>query len=298
MERQHRRAEWKFYLVVYLFTALAVIVTLYPIWFVIIASFSDPSQVALGHVLLWPKGLQTMSYQTVFRNASIWRAYANTIVYTVLGTFIQVSCTLVAAFVFSRRNLKGSGVCMMLILFTMYFSGGLIPTYFTIRDYGMVNTIWALIIPGAVSGYNLIIARTFMSSTIPQALDEAAMIDGCSHIRFFLKIVLPLSTSIIGVLSLYCAVSFWNSYMDALVYLRDRMKYPLQLILREILVNSQFSAEDLATMEDPSVMMSYQDLAESMKYALIIVSTLPMLILYPFLQKFFVKGVMIGAVKE
>jgi len=298
IERSMKKAEWPFYTAVYLFIALVVVVTLYPIWFVVIASFSAPSQVALGRVIIWPQGFQTLSYEAVFRNPSIWNAYRNTIFYTVAGTLIQVSCTMTAAFVFSRKNLKGSQLCMMLILFTMYFHGGTIPTYFTIRNYGMLNTVWALLIPGAISGYNLIIARTFIRSSIPEALDEAATIDGCSHIRYFISIVLPLSTPILGVLSLYCAVSFWNSYMSALIYLRDRNMYPLQLILREILVNSQFSAEDIAAMEDPTSVMAAQDLAESMKYALIVVSTVPMLVLYPFLQKFFVKGVMIGAVKE
>ena len=298
MERRYLKSEWGFYLVVYLSIALAIVVTLYPILFVVSASFSDPSQVSLGKVFLLPKGFQTLSYQMVFKNSQIWRAYANTVLYTVSGSLIQVACTMIAAFVFSRRNLKGSRVCMMLILFTMYFSGGLIPTYYTIRSYGMLNTTWAIIIPGAISGSNLILARTFIRTSIPGALDEAAVIDGCSDIRYFLSVILPLSTPIIGVLSLYAVVGFWNSYMGALVYLKDRSRYPLQLILREILVNSQFSAEDLAAMDDPNTMMAYQDLAESMKYALIVVSSVPMLILYPFLQKFFVKGVMIGSVKE
>ncbi len=298
IERSMKQAEWPFYATVYAFIAIAVVVTLYPIWFVMIASFSSPSQVALGRVALLPVGFQTLSYQAVFRNPSIWTAYRNTIFYTSAGTLIQVSCTMTAAFVFSRKKLRGSHLCMMLILFTMYFSGGTIPTYFTIKSYGMLNTVWALLIPGAVNGYNLIIARTFIRSSIPEALDEAATIDGCSQIRYFVSIVLPLSTPILGVLSLYCAVGFWNSYMSALIYLRDRNMYPLQLILREILVNSQFSPEDIAAMEDPTSVMAAQDLAESIKYALIVVSTIPMLMLYPFLQKFFVKGVMIGAVKE
>lgn len=296
--KKYVKSERLFYLVVYIGIAFVLAVTLYPILFVISASLSDPSQVALGRVFLWPSGFETLSYRMVFKNSQIWRAYANTVVYTLAGSLIQVGCTMVAAFVFSRRNLKGSKTCMMLILFTMYFSGGLIPTYYTIRSYGMLNTTWAIIIPGAISGSNLILARTFIRSSIPSALDEAALIDGCSDIRYFVSVILPLSTPIIGVLTLYAAVGFWNSYMSALVYLKDRSRYPLQLILREILVNSQFSADDIAAMDDPNTLMAYQDLAESMKYALIVVSSVPMLILYPFLQKFFVKGVMIGSVKE
>ena len=187
---------------------------------------------------------------------------------------------------------------MLSNLFTMYFSGGLIPNYFNIKNLGMLNTIWALVLPGAVSVYNLIIARTYIQTNIPEALGEASVIDGCTPMRYFIQIVIPLSAPIIGVLCLYSVVGHWNSYYSALIYLKDRSKYPLQLILREILVQSKISADDLtmdaSAMEDA---MAFLNLAESLKYALVIVASVPMLILYPFLQKFFVKGIMIGSVK-
>jgi ABC-type glycerol-3-phosphate transport system permease component len=185
---------------------------------------------------------------------------------------------------------------MMLILFTMYFGGGLIPTYFNIRNLHMLNTVWALVIPGMISGFNLIIARTFMRTTIPEELSEAATIDGCSPIQYYLRVIIPLSTPIIVVLALYNFVGSWNSYFDALIYIRDRDKYPLQLILREILVQSQVSASEMKYM-DVNAMRYFADMAETLKYALIIVSTIPILLIYPFVQRFFIKGVMIGAVK-
>jgi putative aldouronate transport system permease protein len=285
-----------FYIVVYAAMVFVLIVTLYPLWFTLIASVSDPSLVATGNVLLLPKAIQFTGYEKVFGYRSVWTAYRNTIYYACLGTFISVAATLTAAFVFSRKGLKGSRVCMMLILFTMYFGGGLIPTYFNIRNLHMLNTVWALVIPGMISGFNLIIARTFMRTTIPEELSEAATIDGCSPIQYYLRVIIPLSTPIIVVLALYNFVGFWNSYFDALIYLRDRDKYPLQLILREILVQSQVSAGEMNYM-DVSAMRYLADLSETLKYALIIVSTIPILLIYPFVQRFFVKGVMIGAVK-
>ena len=285
-----------YFAVVYLIVLLAIIVTLFPLYFILIASFSSPNDVMLGKVLFVPSNPTLKAYEQVFRNPNIWMAYGNTIVYTLVGTAFSLAATLTAAFVFSRKGLIGSRLCMLLIIFTMYFSGGLIPTYFNIRNLGMLDTIWALVIPGMISGYNLIIARTFMQGSIPDALDEAAKLDGCSPIRYFVEIVIPLSTPIIGVLCLYSVVAQWNSYYDALIYMTKREKYPLQMILREILVQSTVNVEsmDASSMEDA---FEFLNLAESLKYALIIIASVPMLILYPFLQKFFVKGVMIGSVK-
>jgi putative aldouronate transport system permease protein len=285
-----------FYIAVYAVMIFVLVVTLYPLWFTVIASVSDPGMVSTGNVLLIPKGVQFIGYEKVFGYKSVWVAYRNTIYYACLGTFISVAATLTAAFVFSRKGLKGSRICMMLILFTMYFGGGLIPTYFNIRNLHMLNTVWALVIPGMVSGFNLIIARTFMRTSIPEELSEAATIDGCSPLQYYLRVIIPLSTPIIVVLALYNFVGFWNSYFDALIYIRDRAKYPLQLILREILVQSQVSASEM-NYGDASAMRYFADLSETLKYALIIVSTIPILLIYPFFQRFFVKGVMIGAVK-
>ena len=285
-----------YFAVVYIMIFLAIVITLFPLYFILIASFSSPNDVMLGKVVLVPSNPTLKAYDQVFRNQNIWMAYGNTIVYTLVGTAFSLAATLTAAFVFSRRVLIGSRACMLLIIFTMYFSGGLIPTYFNIRNLGMLDTIWALVIPGMINGYNLIIARTFMQGSIPDALDEAAKLDGCSPIRYFVEIVIPLSAPIIGVLCLYSVVAQWNSYYDALIYMTKREKYPLQMILREILVQSTVNVEsmDASSMEDA---FEFLNLAESLKYALIIVASVPMLILYPFLQKFFVKGVMIGSVK-
>ena len=285
-----------YYVLTSLFIFAMVIVTLFPLYFILIASFSSPNDVMLGKVILLPSNVTLKAYNLVFKNQNIWNAYGNTVVYTLAGTAFSLIATLTAAFVFSRKGLIGSRVCMLMIIFTMYFSGGLIPTYFNIRNLGMLNTIWALVIPGMISGYNLIIARTFMQTSIPDALDEAAKLDGCTPIRFFLEVVIPLSTPIIGVLCLYSVVGHWNSYYSALIYMSERKNYPLQLILREILVQGTVSNEsmDAASMEEA---FEFINLAESLKYALVIVSSVPMLILYPFLQKFFVKGVMIGSVK-
>lgn len=286
-----------YYLATCILILLFVLLTLFPIYFIFIASFSSPNDVMLGKVLLWPSSFTLEAYKMVFKNPNIWSAYRNTVVYTLIGTALSLCATLTAAFVFSRRGLYGSRLCMLAILFTMYFSGGLIPTYFNIRNLGMLNTLWALVLPGMISGYNLIIARTFMQNSIPDALDEAAKLDGCTPIRFFLSIVIPLSTPIIGVLCLYSVVGHWNSYYNALIYMTERKRYPLQLILREILVQGTMNNENITSIEQMEEAFEYLNLAESLKYALVIVSSLPMLILYPFLQKFFVKGVMIGSVK-
>lgn len=285
-----------YYLLTGLFILCMVVVTLFPLYFILIASFSSPNDVMLGEVILLPSSPTLRAYDLVFKNQNIWNAYGNTVVYTIVGTALSLVATLTAAFVFSRKELIGSRVCMLMIIFTMYFSGGLIPTYFNIRNLGMLNTIWALVIPGMISGYNLIIARTFMQTSIPEALDEAAKLDGCTPIRYFLEVVIPLSTPIIGVLCLYSVVGHWNSYYSALIYMTERKNYPLQLILREILVQGNVNNEsmDTSSMEEA---FEFMNLAESLKYALVIVSSVPMLVLYPFLQKFFVKGVMIGSVK-
>lgn len=285
-----------YYLLTGLFILCMVVVTLFPLYFILIASFSSPNDVMLGEVILLPSSPTLRAYDLVFKNQNIWNAYGNTVVYTIVGTALSLVATLTAAFVFSRKGLIGSRVCMLMIIFTMYFSGGLIPTYFNIRNLGMLNTIWALVIPGMISGYNLIIARTFMQTSIPEALDEAAKLDGCTPIRYFLEVVIPLSTPIIGVLCLYSVVGHWNSYYSALIYMTERKNYPLQLILREILVQGNVNNEsmDTSSMEEA---FEFMNLAESLKYALVIVSSVPMLVLYPFLQKFFVKGVMIGSVK-
>ena len=293
------RSDRIYYAFAYLIIGCVLLVTIYPLYFVIIASISDSEQVALGKVLLLPKGVQFEGYARVFRNKDIARSYLNTIFYTVTGTAINLVATMTTAFVFSRRNVPGLRKWLFVAVFTMYFGGGLIPTYFNIKRLGMLGTIWPLLIPGAIGTGNMIVARSYMMSSIPVALEEAAKIDGCRPIRYYLSVVLPLSMPILGVLTLYFAVGHWNSYYSALIYINERTLYPLQLILREILVQSKMTAEDLASMSDQAIeqAQNYQSIAETMKFSLIVVSSVPMLVLYPFLQRFFIKGVMVGSLK-
>lgn len=285
-----------YYAIAYLVIGLVLLATLYPLYFVFIASFSDPHAVANGRVFLLPKDISLIAYERIFDYKLIWLSYGNSIYYTVFGTLINVAMTIVAAFVLSRKNFIGGKLFTWVILFTMYFGGGVIPAYLNLRSLKLLNTVWAIVLPGAVSTYNLLVARTFMNTSIPYEMQEAAMIDGASYIKFLLKIVLPLSAPIIGVLTLYYAVGHWNSYMNALLYLRDREKYPLQMVLREILIQNQYTTADVAA-TDPEQMLYMEKLREGMKYSLIVVASVPMLVLYPFLQKFFVKGVMLGSVK-
>lgn len=277
-----------------LFFIVVSLIVIYPLYFMLIASFSDPDAVNTGQTFLWPKDITLNGYKEIFSNSRIWAGYKNSIIYALLSMIIRTSLTITAGYALSRKDLVGRNFFMMMIIFTMFFGGGLIPTYLIVRDLDMINTVWAMIIPGAVSAYNLIIVKTFFQQTIPDELLEASAIDGCSNIRFFTKIVLPLSLPIIAVIALFSAVQEWNSYFSALIYLRDAEMHPLQLILRDILVQNQ--AQDLLS-EDAVEAMQRQKAAEQIKYGVIIVSSVPMLILYPFLQRFFIKGVMIGSVK-
>ena len=269
------------------------LVVLYPLVFVLSASFSDPEMVLRGEMVLYPRGLTLDSYRLVFDNQKIWNGYANTIVYTVAGTSLNLLLTLLAAYPLSRKDLPGRHFFMLLILVTMYFNGGLIPTYLLVRNLGMYNTLWAIIIPSAISTYNLIIARSYLENNIPHELYESATIDGCSNVRMLVHIVLPLSQAIIAVLVLYYGVMHWNSFFSALIYLRDEKLYPLQIVLRDILLLGQ--TEELGT--NDVGMGEKIKMAEGIKYSVIIISSVPVLLAYPFVQKYFVKGVMVGAVK-
>lgn len=274
--------------------ALLLLVIVYPLWFVIIASVSNPAQVIGGQVILLPKGFSLEAYRMVFRDSMVMTGYRNTLIYTVTGTVINVVMTVLAAYPLSRRDWVGRGFFMGLLMFTMFFSGGIIPTYLMMNQLGMINTIWAMILPGAVSVYNTIIMRTFFINSIPGELQEAAQVDGCSNTRLLLQIVLPLSKQILAVMVLFYGVGHWNAFFNALIYLTESKRYPLQLVLRSILIQNTASQDMLG---DLDTMGSRVMMAETIKYALIIVSTLPMMILYPFLQKFFEKGVMVGAIK-
>ena len=270
------------------------IIVLYPLVFVLSASISDPAAVLGGDMWLLPKGITFEGYAKVFDNSDLLNSYGNTIFYTTLGTAINLVMTVMAAYPLSKRDFRGRNVLMGVMVFTMFFSGGLVPTYLLVKQLGMTNTFWALVIPNAVSVYNIIIMRTFFQSSIPGEIQEAAAIDGCSELRILRSVVLPLSMPILAVMVLFYSVGHWNAYFNALIYLTDRADYPLQLILREILIQGQM--EEMVNVGDSSHAKTLLD-QEAIKYAVVVVANLPILMLYPFLQKYFVKGVMIGALK-
>lgn len=273
---------------------MAMLIVLYPLYFIFIASFSDPNAVYEGKVVLLPKNQTFDGYRRLFAEQSIWIGYANTLLYTTTGTLINVVLTLAAAFPLSRRDFVGKKLFMALITFTMFFSGGLIPEYLLVQKLDIINSMWALILPVAVVPWNLFIAKSFFQTSIPEELCEAAYIDGSSHFRLFARIVLPLSKALISVMVLFYAIGHWNSFFSAMLYITDEKKYPLQLILRNILIVNQVSSDMIV---DQNSVAEKQKVADLLKYGVIIVSSIPVLILYPFVQKYFVQGVMIGAIK-
>ncbi len=274
-------------------TSLLILVS-YPIIFVLSASFSSGNAVSSGKVLLWPVEFSLDGYKAVFRNPNIVRSFFNTVMYTLAGTIINVAMAMITAYPLSRRDLKGRHLIMFIFTITMFFSGGLIPTYILIKDLKMIDTFAAMVIPGALSVYNMIVTRTFIQSNIHDELLEAAKIDGCGDISFLVKIVVPLSKAVIAVVSLFSAVAHWNTYFNAMIYLNTKSKFPIQIILREILIMNQI---DLNMVMDPELQIALSNLADVLKYALIVVATVPILCVYPFIQKYFVKGVMLGSIK-
>jgi putative aldouronate transport system permease protein len=281
----------------YLFIGVLLVMVFYPLVYIVSASISDPVAVNSGRMWLLPQGLTLEGFERVFRNPDILLGYRNTLFYTFAGTFINLCVTLPCAYALSRTDLPGRTVFLFIIIFTMFFSGGLIPTYLLVRDLGLINTPWALLLPKAATAWNILVAMAFFRMTIPRELQDAADIDGCSTFRFFMRIVLPLSKPIIAVMALFYAVGHWNQYFDALIYLSDRNLYPLQLFLREILVQQQMSASMMMDGAAMEALAEQARIADIVKYAVMIVASLPLLILYPFLQRYFVKGVMIGSVK-
>jgi putative aldouronate transport system permease protein len=282
------------------YTILTVIllIVLYPLYFVVISSVSEPTAVNSGSVSLWLKGFTLEGYRMILKNHLVWQGYANTILYTALDVALGLAMMIPAGYALSRKDLVGRNFFMFAIVFTMFFSGGMIPTYLIVKSLHMVNTIWALFVPSAVSAYHLIVVRTYFQTSLPEEMLESAKVDGCSMFRFFFSMVIPLSAPIIAVMALFNAVAQWNSYFSALIYLQDAELYPLQLILRSILIASQMSAQSTdAGIIDPESIAESQRYAELIKYALIMVASVPVLVLYPFLQRYFVKGIMIGAIK-
>ena len=287
------RADRAFDLMDYIFLTIAFLLVAYPLYFVVIASVSDPIAVYEGRVILFPIKPTLEGYRRILSYSTLFTGYKNTLLYTLVGTSINVVLTITAGYALSRKELVGRNVMMMGVMITMIVSGGMIPNYLLVRSLRIYNTMWALILPGAVSTWNLIVTRTFFQQTIPDELREAADLDGCSDTAFFLRVVLPLSTSIIAVMILFYAVNHWNSYFNALIYLSSTAKYPLQLVLRNILIVN--TLDDMVN--DVATQAAQQRMGDLIKYGMIIISSLPLLILYPFLQKYFVQGVMIGAIK-
>ncbi len=283
-----------FYGVSALVIGILTLTVLYIIVYILSASFSSPAALAAGKVVLWPVDFSVDGYKAVFNYSKVWIGYRNTIFYVIVGTAINVSMTLLCAYPMAQKDLYGGKAIMAYFTFTMIFNGGMIPTYILVKNLGIMNTVWSLLIPGAMTVYNMIIARTFIRTNIPGELRDAARIDGCDDFHFFFEVVLPLSKAIIAVLTLWYAVGHWNSYMDAFLYLRDNKLYPLQIFLKDVLVSGEFSAED---MMDPETAIALQNMKLLLKYSLIVVSVVPLFFFYPFVQKYFVKGVTIGSVK-
>ena len=294
------QGDFRFDVVNIIVLGLITLLFFYPMYLCLISAVSSPEEVYAGRVLLLPKGFNSEGFQRVIENDSLWRGYLNTIFYTVLGTCINLALTMTGAFVLSRRTFALRTPLNWMVLFTMFFGGGMIPTYLLVKDLKLLNTVWSLVLPGAISTWNLIITRTFLATSIPNELQEAAYIDGCNNIRFFLRIVLPNATTIIAVIGLFYAVDHWLSYWNAMLYITDETRYPLQLVLRDILLKAEVALESARSGEDSESAMAVVELlriSESVKYIVVIAGTLPLLIVFPFVEKYFVKGVMIGSVK-
>ena len=292
------REDMIFDTIVFILLTVILIVVAYPLYWVIISSISAPSAVSGGRVLWKPVGFTMKGYMEVFKNSAVMKGFLNSIIYTVCGVCINLVVTLPTAYALSRDRFGGKKIVTLFYMVTMFFGGGLIPTYLVIRNLHMLNTMWALVLPGCLSVYNMIVARTFFKSNISEELYEAAEIDGCTQGQFFFRIALPLSAAITAILVLYYGVGHWNSYFSALAYITDAEKYPLQLVLRNILITNETALAQSATTEAArAALREKQELIDVMKYSLIIISSIPVLLLYPFIQKHFVKGVMIGSLK-
>lgn len=274
---------------------LVLAAVLYPIWFIIAASFSDPRAVATGRVTLLPKGMGLGGYEMILSDSRIWRGYRNTLIYSFLGTLLNLVVTLPAAFAMSRREFRPRRIIMFLFAFTMFFGGGLIPSFLLIKQLGLLNTMWVFILPGAFSVFNMIIARSFFENSIPEELHEAAQLDGLSYFGYFFRVVIPLSSAIIAVIGLYYFVGHWNDFFTGLVYVRNQSLQPLQNVLQQILMANQSQQGAGGSIGQTSGQA--QEFADQIKFGIIIVSTLPLLVIYPLLQRYFDKGVMVGAVK-
>lgn len=288
------RGDRIFVLFNYAFLTIILLTVLYPLVYVVSASFSEPAAVTAGEVLLWPVRPTLIGYEKIFEHPAIMRGFANSVFYAVVGSFVNVIMTMLAAYPLSRKDLPGRRILSLFFFFPMLFSGGLIPFFLVVRDLGLLNTRWALIIPTALSVWNLMIAISFIRTSIPEELLEAAQLDGCNDFQYLLRIILPLSGPIIAVLFLFYGVWHWNQYFYALIFLNTKDLFPLQLIMREILVFNQL---DLSMLSDIRQMAIQQGLKEQLKFTVLVVSSLPVMLIYPLVQKYFVTGITLGAVK-
>lgn len=297
MEKKKKRvsSEKTFDILNGIFLLILVIIVAYPLYYVLVASISDPYEVYAGKTFLLPSKITFEGYKRVFQESSIAGGYLNSIYYTVLGTVVSVFLVMTTGYCMSKKTLPFRRGIMLFYVITMYFSGGLIPTYLVVSKFHILNSVWALILPGGVSVYNVIVTRTFFENSIPNELYEAAAIDGSSNIRTFVKIALPLAKPIIAVMVIFTMVAYWNDWFTALIYMQDKAKYPLQLALRQILIQSQALASMMGNMDGGYA--EANKLTELIKFASIVVGSVPMLIAYPFVQKYFEKGFMAGAVK-
>ena len=275
------------------FLTAGFILCVYPLWFVLIASFSDPAMVNTGGVTVVPRGFTFDGFREVLAYNPLWKGYLNTVIYTVVGTAVNVGCTLPAGYALSRKDLKGRGFFTLFFAFTMIFNGGLIPRFLLVRNLGLMNTMGAMVLPNAVIVFYMIMARSYFQTSMPRELLDAARIDGCGNLRFFFTMALPLSTALIAIITLYYAVFHWNSFFDAFLFLTDRDKHPIQVVLRDLIIQNESASMET----DPMAADARIRLANLIKYGAIIFSTLPILMSYPFLQRYFVKGLMIGSIK-
>ncbi len=300
LEKSRVQGDLKFDVVNMILLGILMLIFLYPMYLCLISAVSSPEHVFAGKVLIKPIGFNYEGFKRVIENESLWRGYLNTIYYTVLGTAINLALTMTGAFVLSRRSFALRKLLNLMVLFTMFFGGGMIPGYLLVKNLGLLNSVWSLVLPGAISTWNLIITRTFLASTIPNELEDAAQIDGCNNVRFFVSIVLPNSSTIIAVIGLFYAVGHWLSYWNAMLYITKQEMYPLQLVLRDILLKAEValqSAQESGDAEAATAVVQLLRISESVKYIVVIAGTLPLLIVFPFVEKYFVKGVMIGSVK-
>ncbi len=294
---KHSRSDKIFDVINVILMLILLVIFAWPLWFVLIASISDPILVMSGKVLLIPKQLTLAGYEQMLEYKELWTGYANTIFITVVGTALNLIMSVCFAYPLADKNFKPRRILLLIFMFTMYFSGGLIPTYLVVKQLGILNTRWAMIIPSLISVYNCLVIRSYFMSSIPEELEEASSLDGANSAQYLWHVVLPLSKPVLAVVGLYYAVSHWNDYYNALIYLYNDKLFPLQTVLRNLLLSAQALVNDTSGIVDAAAIEEAFNRAMAMKYSVIIVAAAPMLCIYPFVQKFFVKGVMVGAVK-